>query len=51
MARLYLRYHYGAPGHAPGTFPMQDKIATIVHWSLYGTMIGMVITGGMTWND
>jgi cytochrome b561 len=50
MARLYLRYRFGAPGHAPGTPPMQDKIATIVHWSLYGTLIGMVITGGMTWN-
>ena len=29
---------------------MQAKIATGVHWSLYGTLIAMVITGGMTWN-
>lgn len=50
MARLYLRYRFGAPGHAPGTSPAQAKIATVVHWSLYGTLIGMVITGGMTWN-
>lgn len=50
LARLYLRYRYGAPGHAPGTSPAQAKIATIVHWSLYGTLIAMVITGGMTWN-
>ncbi len=50
LARLYLRYRYGAPGHAPGTSPTQAKIATIVHWSLYGTLIAMVITGGMTWN-
>ncbi len=50
LARLYLRYRYGAPGHAPGTSPMQAKIATVVHWSLYGTLIAMVITGGMTWN-
>ena len=28
LARLYLRYRYGAPGHAPGTSPMQAKIAT-----------------------
>jgi cytochrome b561 len=50
MARLYLRYRYGAPGHPPGTSPTQAKIATVVHWSLYGALIGMVITGGMTWN-
>ena len=50
LARLYLRYRYGAPGHAPGTSPAQAKIATIVHWGLYSTLIGMVITGGMTWN-
>lgn len=50
IARLFLRYRFGAPGHAPGTSPMQAKIATVVHWSLYTTLIGMVITGGMTWN-
>ncbi|MFK7874803.1 MAG: cytochrome b [Paracoccaceae bacterium] len=50
LARIYLRYRYGAPGHAPGTSPTQAKIATIVHRALYGTLIGMVITGGMTWN-
>lgn len=50
LARLYLRYRHGAPGHAPGTSPTQAKIATGVHWSLYGTLIAMVITGGMTWN-
>ena len=50
FARLYLRYRYGAPGHAPGTSPMQAKIATSVHWSLYGVLIAMVVTGGMTWN-
>ncbi|WP_394181768.1 cytochrome b [Yoonia maritima] len=50
LARLYLRYRYGTPGHAPGTPPMQAKIATTVHWALYGALIGMVITGGMTWN-
>jgi len=38
LARLYLRYRYGAPGHAPGTSPIQAKIATVVHWSLYGTV-------------
>ena len=50
LARLYLRNRYGAPGHAPGTSETQAKIATLVHWSLYGTLIAMVITGGMTWN-
>lgn len=50
LARLYLRNRYGAPGHTPGTSETQAKIATLVHWSLYGTLIAMVITGGMTWN-
>ncbi|MFY0618967.1 cytochrome b [Shimia sp.] len=50
MARIYLHYRDGAPGRAPGTPPMQAKIATIVHWSLYGALIAMVITGVVTWN-
>lgn len=50
LARLYLRYRYGAPGHPAGTSSMQAKIATAVHWSLYGTLIAIVVTGGMTWN-
>ena len=50
LARLHLRFRHGAPGHAPGTSPMQAKIATAVHWSLYGLLIAMVVTGGMTWN-
>lgn len=50
LARLYLRYRHGAPGHAPGTSPMQGRVASIVHWSLYATLICMVITGGITWN-
>lgn len=48
LARLYLRFRYGTPGNAPGTSAMQAKIATGVHWALYGTLIAMVITGGMT---
>jgi cytochrome b561 len=50
IARLYLRFRFGAPGHAPGPSPMQATIATVVHWALYCALIGMVITGGMTWN-
>ena len=50
LARLYLRYRYGAPRHAPGTSETQAKIATWVHRALYGALIAMVITGGMTWN-
>ncbi len=50
LARLYLRYRYGAPGHAPDTSPTQAMIATWVHRALYACLIGMVITGGMTWN-
>lgn len=46
LARLFLRYRFGAPGHAPGTSPMQAKIATGIHWSLYATLIAMVISGG-----
>lgn len=50
LARLYLRYRYGAPGHAPGTPALQARIATAVHHTLYATLLGMVITGGLTWN-
>lgn len=50
LARLYLRYRYGTPGHAPGTSEMQAMIATSVHRALYATLIAMAITGGLTWN-
>lgn len=50
LARLYMRYRYGAPGHAPGTPPMQAKLANFMHWSLYALLLGMVITGMLTWN-
>lgn len=50
LARLYLRYRYGAPGHAPGTSPAQAKMASIMHWGLYGLLLGMVVTGMLTWN-
>lgn len=50
LGRLYLRFRYGAPGHAPGTPPMQAKIATFVHRALYGLLLAMVLTGMLTWN-
>ncbi|MFK8080091.1 MAG: cytochrome b [Granulosicoccus sp.] len=50
FARLYLRYRYGAPGHAPGTPPMQAKIADIMHRTLYVLLIAMALTGMITWN-
>ncbi|MFK7856894.1 MAG: cytochrome b [Granulosicoccus sp.] len=50
LARLYLRYRYGAPGHAPGTPPTQAKIADIMHRTLYLLLIAMALTGMVTWN-
>jgi len=50
IARLYLRYRYGAPGHAPGTSPKQAKLANYMHWALYALLLGMVTTGMLTWN-
>lgn len=50
LARLYLRFKYGAPGHVPGTPPMQAKLASIVHWSMYVLLLGLALTGMLTWN-
>ncbi|UWQ96751.1 cytochrome b/b6 domain-containing protein [Rhodobacteraceae bacterium M385] len=50
LARLFLRYRYGVPGHAPGTPKAQALIATWMHRALYAALFGMVITGGLTWN-
>lgn len=50
LARLYLRFRYGAPGHAPDTPPLQAKLASIMHWALYALLLGMVLTGMLTWN-
>jgi len=50
LARLYLRYRYGTPGHAPGTPEMQAMIATWMHRALYAAIIAMAVTGGLTWN-
>lgn len=51
IARLYLRFRHGVPGHAPGTSAAQAKIATVMHNALYGLLIAMVITGMLTWNE
>lgn len=50
LARLYLRFKYGAPGHAPGTPPLQAKMADLMHRALYALLLGMVVTGMLTWN-
>ncbi|MFK7993074.1 MAG: cytochrome b [Granulosicoccus sp.] len=50
LARLYLRFRYGAPGHAPGTPPMQARMADFVHRLLYVLLLGMALTGMLTWN-
>ncbi len=51
LARLYLRWRHGAPGHAPGTSQAQAKIAAAVHWLLYGLLLAMVVTGLLTWSE
>lgn len=50
MARLTLRWRYGAPGHAPGTSALQARIASIMHGALYSLLLTMVVTGMLTWN-
>lgn len=50
LGRLYLRYRYGVPDHAPGTSKIQSAIATWMHRALYAVLIAMVVTGGLTWN-
>lgn len=51
LARLYLRFRHGVPGHAPGTSTVQAKVATVMHNALYGLLLAMVITGMLTWNE
>lgn len=51
LARLYLRFRHGVPGHAPGTSAAQARIASIMHNALYGLLLAMVVTGMLTWND
>lgn len=50
IARLALRWRHGAPGHAPGTSAAQAMVATVMHSALYGLLLGMVLTGMLTWN-
>lgn len=50
VARLYMRFKYGAPGHAPGTSASQAKLADLMHKSLYVLLLAMVATGMATWN-
>lgn len=50
LARLYLRFRYGAPDHLPSTSPKQAKLADFMHWALYALLLGMVTTGMLTWN-
>jgi superoxide oxidase len=51
IARFVLRFRHGVPGQAPGTPPMQARIATLMHNALYGLLLAMVVTGMLTWNE
>ncbi|GGO30330.1 cytochrome b [Gemmobacter aquaticus] len=51
IARLVLRFRHGVPGHAPGTSAAQARIASIMHNTLYGLLLAMVVTGMLTWNE
>lgn len=50
IARLVLLWRHGKPGHAPGTSALQGRIADLMHLALYGLLLGMVVTGMLTWN-
>lgn len=48
LVRLWLRFRYGAPGHAQGTSSVQVAIASFVHNALYACLLAMGITGMLT---
>jgi cytochrome b561 len=48
LVRLWLRFRYGAPGHAQGTSSVQAAIASLVHNALYACLLAMGITGMLT---
>lgn len=50
VARFYLRWRYGVPGHAAGTSLLQGRLADTMHFVLYGLLLAMVVTGMLTWN-
>ena len=50
IARLILRWRHGAPAHAPGMSETQARLASAMHSALYGLLLGMVVTGMLTWN-
>ena len=50
IGRLALLWRYGKPGHPPGTTALQGRIADVMHIALYGMLLGMVVTGMLTWN-
>ncbi len=50
IARFYLRWRYGVPGHAAGTSALQGRLADAMHFLLYGLLLAMVVTGMLTWN-
>lgn len=50
IARLVLRWRFGAPEHAPGTPPTRAIIASAMHLGLYGLLLAMGVTGALTWS-
>lgn len=48
LARLWLRFRYGAPAHAPGSSALQERVAAFVHWALYAILLVMGLTGMAT---
>jgi cytochrome b561 len=49
IGRLFLRWQHGVPGHAPGTSPLQARLASAMHLALYALLLAMVVTGILTW--
>ena len=50
IARLYLRWRYGAPGHAAAAIAPHAMVANIMHKALYGLPFAMLVPGILPWN-
>jgi cytochrome b561 len=47
--RLTLRLRNGVPPHPSGSSDMQNMVASVVHWGLYGSIFLLPITGLIGW--
>ena len=49
VTRLWVRNEKGVPSYPEGNAPLMEIASKVVHWSFYGVLLLMPLSGGFAW--